>query len=179
MPSSAAALQPRAATVACRAAAACPTHQVNRVRGHALAEHLGPRVRLDLGELELGVVGVHGVDLLARGRAQHLQSAPGCGLREWKGKRGGRGQETQEHHAPLSLRFSCNTRYHCAQLLLLLCCAAADAAAANACTHATTFAAGAAPVAARARPTTETSAPEPPHTFPSHAPPPCHPKPPL
>eukprot|EP00983_Pelagomonas_calceolata_P094075 1157845-Pelagomonas_calceolata.AAC.3 len=48
------------------------THQVHCVWGHALAEHLRPGVSLDLGELEFSVVGVHGVNLLAGGRAQHL-----------------------------------------------------------------------------------------------------------
>mmetsp|Transcript_6086 Transcript_6086/g.17155 ORF Transcript_6086/g.17155 Transcript_6086/m.17155 type:complete len:342 (+) Transcript_6086:192-1217(+) len=36
------------------------------------AEDLVPGVRLDLGKLELRVVGVHRCELLARGRAQHL-----------------------------------------------------------------------------------------------------------
>ena len=58
-----------------------PTHQVDRVCGHALGEDLGPRVRLDLRELEFCVVGVHGVDLLTRGRAQHLQVGGGGGRR--------------------------------------------------------------------------------------------------
>ena len=35
-------------------------------------EHASPRVRLDLREFELGVVGIHGLDLLARWRAYHL-----------------------------------------------------------------------------------------------------------
>ena len=48
------------------------SHQVHGIRGHALVEHARPGVGLDLGELELGVVGVHGVDLLLGGRAQHL-----------------------------------------------------------------------------------------------------------
>ncbi len=47
-------------------------HQVDSVRGHALAEDLAPGVRCDLGELELGVVGVHAVDLLPGGGSQHL-----------------------------------------------------------------------------------------------------------
>lgn len=54
------------------AQASSPAHQVDRIGGHALGEHLGPGVRLDLGELELGVVGVHRVDLLTAGRTQHL-----------------------------------------------------------------------------------------------------------
>ena len=47
-------------------------YQVDSVRGHALAEDLAPGVRRDLGELELGVVGVHAVDLLPGGGPQHL-----------------------------------------------------------------------------------------------------------
>ena len=47
-------------------------HQVDGVRRHALAEDLAPGVRRDLGELELGVVGVHAVDLLPGGGSQHL-----------------------------------------------------------------------------------------------------------
>ena len=42
-------------------------YQVNSIRGHALAEDLAPGVRCDLGELELGVVGVHAVDHLPGG----------------------------------------------------------------------------------------------------------------
>lgn len=47
-------------------------YQVNRIRGHALAEDLGPGMRLDLRELELCVVGVHGIDLLPSGGTQDL-----------------------------------------------------------------------------------------------------------
>ena len=49
-------------------------HQVDGVRGHALAEDLAPGVRRDLGELELGVVGVHAVDLLPGGGPQNLDN---------------------------------------------------------------------------------------------------------
>ena len=52
--------------------ASLTAYQINGVWWHALAEHLGPWVRLDLRELELRVVGVHGVDLLLGGCAQHL-----------------------------------------------------------------------------------------------------------
>ena len=34
--------------------------------------YLAPWMRLDLRELELGVVGIHGMDLLASWRAEHL-----------------------------------------------------------------------------------------------------------
>ena len=47
-------------------------YQVNCIRGHALAEDLGPGMRLNLRELELCVVGVHGVDLLPSGGTQDL-----------------------------------------------------------------------------------------------------------
>ncbi len=50
----------------------CAAYQVNGVRGHALAEDLAPGVRCDLGEFELGVVGVHAADLLPGGGPQHL-----------------------------------------------------------------------------------------------------------
>lgn len=45
--------------------------QINRI-SVGLAEHLAERVRLDLGELVLHVVRVHGPDLLASRRAQDL-----------------------------------------------------------------------------------------------------------
>ena len=47
-------------------------YQVHSVRGHALAEDLAPGVGGDLGELELGVVGVHAVDLFPGGGPQYL-----------------------------------------------------------------------------------------------------------
>ena len=46
--------------------------RVDRVGRRARAEDLAPRVRADLRELELGVVGVHLLDLLTRGRTEHL-----------------------------------------------------------------------------------------------------------
>ena len=47
-------------------------HQVNGLgRGFGL-EHTRPRVRLDLRELELGVVRIHRFDLLTRWRAHNL-----------------------------------------------------------------------------------------------------------
>eukprot|EP00955_Chlamydomonas_euryale_P098280 365130-Chlamydomonas_euryale.AAC.31 len=49
-----------------------PTHQLYGVWGTPFAEDLGPRMRLDLRELELGVVRVHCVDLLACWCAQHF-----------------------------------------------------------------------------------------------------------
>ena len=47
-------------------------YQINSVRRHALAEDLAPGVGCDLGELELGVVGVHAVDLFPGGGTQDL-----------------------------------------------------------------------------------------------------------
>ncbi len=49
-------------------------YQVNGVGGQALGEDFGPGVRLDLGELELSVIGVHCVDVLPRRRPQHLHA---------------------------------------------------------------------------------------------------------
>lgn len=50
------------------------THQVYGVWRHALAEDFRPGVGLDLWELELGVVGVHGMDLLFCRGPQHLDN---------------------------------------------------------------------------------------------------------
>mmetsp|Transcript_29347 Transcript_29347/g.64126 ORF Transcript_29347/g.64126 Transcript_29347/m.64126 type:complete len:208 (+) Transcript_29347:247-870(+) len=47
-------------------------YQVHSISGHAFMEDLAPGVSLDLRELELGVVGVHRVDLLASWCAEHL-----------------------------------------------------------------------------------------------------------
>mmetsp|Transcript_53408 Transcript_53408/g.126317 ORF Transcript_53408/g.126317 Transcript_53408/m.126317 type:complete len:291 (+) Transcript_53408:241-1113(+) len=46
--------------------------EVHRLRRRLRPEHLGPGVCLDLGELELGIVLVHRLDFLARGRADDL-----------------------------------------------------------------------------------------------------------
>ncbi|KAI3487957.1 hypothetical protein L1887_48040 [Cichorium endivia] len=46
--------------------------EVDGVGRRARTEDLGEGMRSDLGELVLHVVGVHGLDLLARGRAEHL-----------------------------------------------------------------------------------------------------------
>ena len=54
------------------AAAELRAYQIHSVGREALGEDLGPGVRLDVRELELGVVGVHRVDVLPRWRAQHL-----------------------------------------------------------------------------------------------------------
>jgi hypothetical protein len=47
-------------------------HQLQGLWRGAAAEDFVPRVRLDLGELELGVVWVHGTDLLSLRGAQYL-----------------------------------------------------------------------------------------------------------
>jgi len=47
-------------------------HQVNGLWRGTVAEHFCPGMGLDLGELEVRVVGVHRVNLLTRGRANNL-----------------------------------------------------------------------------------------------------------
>mmetsp|Transcript_13782 Transcript_13782/g.40813 ORF Transcript_13782/g.40813 Transcript_13782/m.40813 type:complete len:224 (+) Transcript_13782:903-1574(+) len=47
-------------------------HEVDGLRGRTRSEHLRPRMRLDLRELELAVVRVHGLDLLLARRPEHL-----------------------------------------------------------------------------------------------------------
>eukprot|EP00754_Rhynchopus_humris_P013920 Rhum_TRINITY_DN14356_c14_g1::Rhum_TRINITY_DN14356_c14_g1_i1::g.84606::m.84606 len=47
-------------------------NEVDRLVRRVRPEDLAPRVRLDRRELEVGVALVHGLDLLTRGRAQHL-----------------------------------------------------------------------------------------------------------
>lgn len=49
------------------------SHQVHCVGWEPLREDLGPGVRLYVRELELGVIGVHCMDIFPRGRAQHLR----------------------------------------------------------------------------------------------------------
>lgn len=61
--------------------------EINRIRV-GLAEHLAEGVRLDLGEFVLHVVGVHGPDLLASRRTQHLDDLDQLVYTRLAGKQG-------------------------------------------------------------------------------------------
>lgn len=48
------------------------SYEIHGIIGSFRSEYLAPLTGLDLGEFELGVVGIHGADFFSGGRAEHL-----------------------------------------------------------------------------------------------------------